>query len=215
MWHSEKEASVKEWVSDAERQIPRWTSSSTVGNEALSLKRRRDGVRGVSQTPKGKKKKNWWLGCWKARIVLQLCLNWISFTVIKFSPEALDRCKIQGLSSPSEWKWLSKWWTSFFHQQITGVPVMDWRFIGEYSCPPITTNYITNTWLKHERMNDRTFLLSDHQLMRLQMSFADVKTFFPLFFSSSYNTLEIKCRQWTAVSVSLHVVSNFFSQIYS
>lgn len=98
---------------------------------------------GVSETPKGKKK-TWRLGCWKARIVLQLCLNWISFTVIKFSPEALDRCKIQGLSSPSEWKWLSKWWTSFFTRKLLVSRSWTGGLSGSIPAPPspITTSLI-------------------------------------------------------------------------
>lgn len=101
-------------------------------------------LRGVAEIPKGKKKKNERLGCWKASL-FHLCLNWISFTVIKFSPEALDRCKIQGLSSPAEWKQLSKWWTSFFTKLLVSLSRTG-GLSGSIPAPPSPPT----TWLIHD-----------------------------------------------------------------
>lgn len=148
-----KETPVKEWVLDTERQIPRWTSRNSQEWGAL-IKETVWWLRGVSETPKGKKK---------------LTIGMLKSTNCAPALSKLDFLHGHQIQPRSSWplqnsrtlfsfrmKVVIKVMNLFFHPQITGVPVMDWKFIGEFSCPPITANYITDTWLKHERMNDRT-----------------------------------------------------------
>lgn len=68
------------------------------------------------------KRKNGCRACGKAWIVLHLCLNWISFMLIKFNPEVLTAAKFKD-SSPSKWKWISKRWASFYTSKL---PVFLW-----------------------------------------------------------------------------------------
>lgn len=94
------------------------------------------------------KRQNGCRACGTAWIVLHLCLNWISFMIIKFNPEALDPCKIQGLFSL-----YIKVMSFFFDQQITSIPVMDWRSVGVSSCCMLHACWerLTNTWFNMNR----------------------------------------------------------------
>lgn len=149
-----RETPVKEWILDTERQIPRWTSRSRARNEALSLKRQCDGCE--ESLKHQKEKKNLTIGMLKSTNCAPALSKLDFLHGHQIQPRSSWPLQNSRTFFSLRMKVVIKVMNLFFHPQITGVPVMDWRFIGEYSCPPITDNYITNTWLKHEWMNDRT-----------------------------------------------------------
>lgn len=84
-------------------------------------------LRGVAETPKGKKKKKkiGRLGCWKAQIVSCFHLNWIFFHGHQIQPRSSWPPQNSRTLFPLRMKVVIKVMNPFCHQQITGVPVMD------------------------------------------------------------------------------------------
>lgn len=110
-------------------------------------------LRGVAEIPKGKKKKKWTTGMLKSIFVPSLSkLDFLHGHQIQ--PRSSWPLQNSRTLFSCRMKAVIKVMNLFFHQ-ITGVPVTDWRSVGEYSCTPITADYMTDTWLKHEQMNDR------------------------------------------------------------